>query len=418
MQLFFLNPGPAVAGTGKPNYYGGAQAITDYSSLIWTERFRDYGEFQLNIPRASPSSEILWPGRLLGIQESHQVMLAETQQEQVNEQGYREMIITGRSAEAIIEDRVLWAPQGTTLTLAREYSDLDAALVYIWQAVMNSTTTDVGYTVPRPVQICAYNAISSALVTDSVKVQTTPYHKINVDVGQIGPVVRQFLLAGKYGLRCLRPPTDVTGIYSVTVDPANGPNKGAITKSSLSGTNNNLRFDVYQGIDRSKTPPTDDDFVYLSSEAGHLENIDVATTYKEFITNVVFGIDESHYYGNTSPLTHSVDFYERHRFVDVSSLTQGTAVGEYPSVISKALMDYWQTHTNRAILSADLTSKTPFVFGRDYNLGDTVMIRYKDRTRRALVDEYVRVDDGEGSKEYPRFVGWDEITEGAPVRDW
>jgi hypothetical protein len=418
MLLSILNPGSSIAPSAFP--YSGGQHINDYSSLIWTERFRDYGEFQLNIPFSNASANIFWPGQLLGIQESSHVMLAETQQEVVNDQGYRDVVVTGRSAESIIEDRVLWAPQGSTLTLARQYNDLDAALIYIWQAILNNTTSDVGYTVARPSNISVNGKLSDVMLTDSVyNGTTTGLQKILVNLGQIGPTVRNFLLASNLGLRCVKPPSNVVGIYSVTVDPVNGANKGAITKTLLAGNSleTRLRFDVYKGTDRSVTNPVSVALVYLSSEAGHLDNVNVATTYREFVTNTVHGIDSTHYYGSTTSVPMTADFRIRHRYIDASSLVSGMAVADYPAVIAKDQQRYFQEHCNRAVLTADLTINSPFIYGRDYFLGDTVMLRYKDRTRRSLVNEYTRIDDAEGTREYPGFIAWDDIRAGV-LNDW
>lgn len=417
MHLFVINPGTGIA--ASPHPYRGGRVINDYSSLIWTERFRDYGEFQMNIPRTASSADIFFPGLLLGIQESNQVMLAETQQEQVNDQGYRDVIVTGRTAESIIEDRVLWAPQGSTLTLARQYTYLDAALLYIWGAVQNSSTSDVGYTVARPSQISVNSKISDSIVTDSSKLFGTSMsvQKINVSIGQMGPLIRKFLHAASCGLRCIRPISSVNGVYSITVDPANGTGKGIITRAAMSGNTDKLRFDVYKGTDRSISPPTSDNMVYISEEAGHLDNVNVATTYREFITNAVHGVDSTHYYGSTTSLTKKGDFGIRHRYIDASQLVSGMAVADYTPIIAQAQKDYYQSHSNRAILDADLTTNTPFIFGTDYYLGDTVMLRYKTRTRRSLVNEYTRIEDLEGSRAYPGFLGWDEITAGA-VHDW
>lgn len=416
MHLFILNPGSGVS--PSPHPYRGAQSISDYSSLVWTERFRDYGEFQINIPRSALSATRFWPGTLLGIQESDQVMLVETQRERVNSQGYLELILTGRSAESIIEDRVLWAPQGTTFTLARQYNDLDAALLYLWGAVLNDTTNDVGYTVPRPTYISTGAKISDLILTDSLPSNSGFYHKINVNPGQMGPTIRQFLIDGGFGLRCVRPPSNVQDIYSVTVDPVNGPNKGMITRTRLAGTTTKLRFDVYAGVDRSIMPPTQDQAVFLSTEAGHLENVDVATTYREFVTSTVFGVDASTYYPAITSVAFDADFGVRQRFLDASSLVQGMTVAEHPPIISRAQQLYFQSHTNRAVLTADVAQDMPFAYGVDYGLGDTVMLRYKDRTRRVLVNEYTRVDDHEGSRAYPGFLAWDEIVVGGAVRDW
>lgn len=411
MQLTILN--------SNPNPYLAGQIVNDYSSLIWTERFRDYGEFQLIMPKSSPNAKEFWPGRLLGIKESNCVMLAETQQEKINEAGYREVTVTGRSADSIMEDRVLWAPQGSTSTLTRQYSYLDACLLYIWQAVANDSISDVAYSVDRPAEISDTNAIPNAIVTDSTIATQLTQHKIRVDLGQIGPQVRQGLNAAGCSVRCIRPPSDVSKAMKVTVDTANGANKGQITRSIPSATDaaTMLRFDVYQGTDRVKAGP---EMVYLSVESGQLENANVATSYKEFVTRAVHGVDSTHYYGSQTPLATDQlisPFIHRHRFVDASGSTQGAPVGDYPEIVDRLEAAFYRDHVNKAFLDADMTDGSQFTFGTHYFLGDTIMLKYFDRTRRVLVNEFTRVDDLEGIRSYPTFLAWDAI-DGQLVRDW
>jgi Siphovirus ReqiPepy6 Gp37-like protein len=411
--LFILNPSSAVAETPGP-YFGGA-LVDDYSSLVWTERYLDYGEFQLNIP-AQKAVRPFYPGTLFGIDSSPCVMLAESQQESVNDEGYPEIVITGRSAESILENRVLWAPHGSDLTLARTYTYLDAALLYIWGGLLNGTTSDVGYTVARPAEISLNSKITDAILTDSSPATSLTPQKITVALGQVGPKVREFLTKAGRGIRCVRPVSNVDGVQQISVDPANGANKGLITRTPMSGVTWSLRFDVYSGIDHANPPPGYD-VVYFSSEAGHLDDIDIKTTYKEFITNAVHSVDSTYYYGSSTPLETPHDFGVRHRYIDASQLVSGLTPPEYVPIITKDQHDFYQTHPNRAILDAKVTSGTPFVYGQHYNLGDLVMMRHIDRERRALVSEYTRIDDAEGFREFPGMIAFDDMTSGV-LRDW
>ena len=82
--------------------------IDSYSSIIWTDRYNEYGDFELCVPATTSSVKELKIDRYLRIQGSDHVMIIDTLQiDSGFEEGSR-LIVTGKSLESILERRIVW----------------------------------------------------------------------------------------------------------------------------------------------------------------------------------------------------------------------------------------------------------------------------------------------------------------------
>src|SRR5690606_27287164 len=82
------------------------EVIDRFESLIWTERYQAYGDFQLDIQSTNDSRTLLKTGMLLAMNESHRVMTVETVEDSVDSEGRKMLSVKGRSIESILEDRI------------------------------------------------------------------------------------------------------------------------------------------------------------------------------------------------------------------------------------------------------------------------------------------------------------------------
>ena len=80
--------------------------IDRFESLIWTERYTAYGDFQLVIFSTLESRAILTAGTRLAMSDSYRIMTIEDIENKVDSEGRQLLTVTGRSLEAILEDRV------------------------------------------------------------------------------------------------------------------------------------------------------------------------------------------------------------------------------------------------------------------------------------------------------------------------
>lgn len=94
--------------------------IDEYKSLIWTERYNQYGDFEIHIPveSSSASKDLLqfnsqtkkniWSGYYASIQGSNRLMILEQFRLTYDSDEGSILIITGRSLESILMRRIIW----------------------------------------------------------------------------------------------------------------------------------------------------------------------------------------------------------------------------------------------------------------------------------------------------------------------
>lgn len=76
-----------------------------FESLIWTERFSAWGDFEINLFSTPETRRLLPAGTRLALSESYRVMVVEFIEDAKNDDGKEMLKVTGRSLEAIMEDR-------------------------------------------------------------------------------------------------------------------------------------------------------------------------------------------------------------------------------------------------------------------------------------------------------------------------
>ena len=54
------------------------EIFDDFQSLIWTERYSEWGDFELVAPSGLSSTSALQQGAVIGLNESYRVMMVET----------------------------------------------------------------------------------------------------------------------------------------------------------------------------------------------------------------------------------------------------------------------------------------------------------------------------------------------------
>ena len=77
-----------------------------YISLIWTDRYTAYGDFELVTTNSQEARGLFKDGTKLGIYSSDRVMLVETVEETRSDSGENLLKIKGRSLESIMEQRI------------------------------------------------------------------------------------------------------------------------------------------------------------------------------------------------------------------------------------------------------------------------------------------------------------------------
>ena len=80
--------------------------IDVYRSLIWTDRMRAWGDFELVLNTSTKDKSRFVMGTRLAMNESDRIMVVETVEDSTDDQGIATLKVTGRSLEMILESRL------------------------------------------------------------------------------------------------------------------------------------------------------------------------------------------------------------------------------------------------------------------------------------------------------------------------
>lgn len=83
-------------------------ALDIYDSLIWTERYSSYGDFEIYLPVTSAMLVNLTPGNHIWERASKRVMIIEGRQITSDPENGNKLTIIGRSLESILDRRIIW----------------------------------------------------------------------------------------------------------------------------------------------------------------------------------------------------------------------------------------------------------------------------------------------------------------------
>ncbi len=374
-------------------------------SLIWTERFQALGDFELHTQNI-PGVRALLPERsMCTLRDTNEVMWVDSHEIDVNDDGVDELVVKGRSLEWILMRRV-WknAKYGKKITMQKKYSTRKAVEVWVWNAICNGTGND---RIKDGASYPAANQLPNVIVTDSIPPSGDGSDKARkVQNGPIYDQMLTFLSSGHYGVRIIRP--NGTKGRKVHIDADGTYNVDSVDNIS------DLRFDFYKGRDISGK-------VVFSWKAGHLDGPTYLWSSEQLMTGAfVDGDPRDHYYTDPDIVPGTNTGWNRlDGYVDGGSkedLTQGGSEsdGDFAARKAASADDFEQSLEDLGLrtvrkdgahidtLDAQISPNINFKYGKDYKLGDRVMVqgRYGAREKK-WVTEFIRAQDADGYSAYP-----------------
>ena len=337
-----------------------ADLIEDYDSLIWTERFRPAGDFELITPHVKKTRAALPLGSCLSLLDSFEVMIVETHDITTSEDGKTVLKVTGRTFESFFENRITLlnedpissATDETNAVIMKDQTAAIAAAQNLYYSTIDML--DNNNVIPKVIP-SATGTVSGFPPADRFIGRNNTYAE-----------VLKLLEEENLGIKCRRPV----------------PGEDAI------------RIQIYLGEDKSKEIALDvsaGHFIgairYLWSIKGYKNAVHVAS--KNYFVKVFadgFG------YSGTS---HRTDL------LDLSDITQ---IGDtVPDMLRAKGRAYLNEHRRTAYFEGSVSPNIPYKYNVDYGLGDKLLTRSEeyDITQTMQVVEYVRVEDEEGERGYP-----------------
>lgn len=341
--------------------------VDDFVSLIWTERFRAYGDFEMIIDSSLENRQNFVSGVKLALNESYRVMLVETVEDSTDDEGRRLLKVRGRSLEAILEER-----------LAREsMSDLTANPKWV--------ITDAPMTIARKLfrDICILGLLHESdyipLVSEGSNIfpDGTIPEPAEIVTYEIEPMTLYSAI------------TSISELYLFGFRLIRNRDIG------------NLFFDVYMGSDRT-TQQTVLPAVVFSESLDSLQNttqLSSIANYKN-VAYVLSPVGSAVVYPDD--VNPSVEGFQRRVLLvkadDITDPDPPTASAQMIQRGKEELAKYRQFFG----FDGEINQNSQYVYGRDYNLGDLTEFQTTDGPLNIMqVTEQIFVSDSEGDRSYP-----------------
>lgn len=345
-------------------------AVIDvFNSMIWTERWRDKGDFELVVDSSPAMRSLLKTGKQLVITESDRVMEVEFVEDTHDSEGKKTLKVTGPSLERILENRV--ATEG--MAGLGDSSD--------W--VITGTPGDIARHIFQ--KICVEGILSASDIVPFIKPGSlyTP--------GSIGETATLFNAA-----------IPISSVFSAIKDLCDQYELGFRLVRNYDKSE--LYFDIYSGDNRtsqqtSLTP------VIFSPELENMKNTTEVNSITEY-KNVAYVFSkfgsEIVYADNVTAETSG--FARRVMFVDANDVDE-PAGANLTSILRNKGLDALAKARPITAFDGEIDQYTEYKYGRDYYLGDLVEMRNSDgATNQMRVTEQIFVSDGEGDRSYPTLA--------------
>lgn len=307
--------------------------IDEYSSLIWTEKYYEAGDFELYLPASSSMWNLLKPDYYISIMESNTLMIIEKRKIEYSGDEGLYLAVSGRCLKSILQRRIAW---GSYSLQGGNFQNYIHNFLN-WSIIQPSNTN-------RKINNFIFLENSDPRVT----IQT---------------------LTGQYV---------GTNLYALISEECKERNLGFSVDITDDGQ---FRFKLYSGVDRSFAQSTNDYVIFsrsfenLRSSEYEEDKTDLYNT--AYIGGEGEGKDRTFtYYGNMKGLD------RREIFVDSSSISsnvngdnqQAISTSQYISLLRSSGRAELGKHTTSNEISVEIENQGNYVLGRDYFLGDFVQI--------------------------------------------
>lgn len=348
------------------NNFNGLQVVEGYGSLIWSDRYDEFGDFELLVLPTSENLVLFQQGYYLALESSEHVMIIESVEVKTDDVEGDFVYVKGRSFESILFRRIVW-----------DQTILSGNLQTEVQRLLNE------------------NAISPVVGARDIPGLAF--------ASSVDPDITSLTIDGQY-----------CGEYLYDVISSICKSRNIGFKIVPNTTYTVYNFSLYAGTDRSYNQSTND-YVIFSPTFDNVVKSDYFTSDVILKTvGLVFGEGEG-----TDRLTATVvdgsgggsGLARREIAVDGSDLSKTTSGGTLTDPDYLYLLDQRGQEAlsqNRIVnhFEGEIVPDILYIYGEDFFMGDIVQIenRYGNGGSSRVV-EFVFSNDSSGSNFYPTFSG-------------
>lgn len=345
-----------------------------FESLIWTERWASWGDFQITIFSTYESRSYFKAGTLLSLSHSRRVMRVETVEDTTSSLGVKMLKVKGRSIEIILEDRS--AVSFNTATPRMPLATWD--LIGVPAGVMRTVVHD----------ICVTGTASEHdRITNLVEARH-PDIPADTIAEPIDPIA--VMLEPK-------------SVYEVLTNLSNTWVLGF--RLLLNDNTGQLYFDVYAGSDRTSTQMVLEPVIF-SPELDNLQDTTELQTI-EGAKNIAYVISPHGFLEVVAPnVPDDVEDFERSVLTVIASdIPDGLSPEDLELALRQRGKEALSEFRAFQAFDGEINQRSQYLYNRDYYLGDLVETRNQDGVANQMrVSEQIFVSDKTGERAYPTLT--------------
>jgi len=341
--------------------------INGATSIMWAERYRVPGEFEIIAPLSTDLMNFLPIGTLISHVDTYEVMIVENQEITEDSKGDPTIKITGRSLEAYFDNRIVG------MNLARQSSTI-AEYILLSDSTWNQTVKVINDHIGNATNVDDNipNVVAVASVTG-----TGTFEQRSIKHMPLSQAILEIMAIDDLGVKTIRRNT-----FGV-------PN----------GSTTNTNVVIYRGVDRTAS-------VIFSWKAGDLTAAEYLFSDKNMKNSaVVIGR-----YINTVYDTVGVTKYSRRSVIvdggDIDGIYNAPPTGaQLTDVINKMQVRGKQELESQNLVTitrADLADISRYQYRKDFDVGDLISLDSNyGRISTMRITEYVEIMDENGETGHP-----------------
>jgi hypothetical protein len=359
------------------------QVVDRFQSLIWTERFRSLGDFQLTVHATNDNRKTFVEGVKFAMNDSWRVMEIETVADAIDTDGRATLKVVGPSFENLLTQRIARYSLSDDLDTKWISSDVPAAIAReIFHHICVAGTLSANDVIPF------INEGSTLFPTDTID-EPTGTIDYEMDPMTVYDAIKKLCDVYDMGFRLVRN-------YDLS----------------------ELWFDIYMGSDRT-SQQTDYPAVIFSAALDNLQNTSQVSTNNTY-KNVAYVISPVGTRVVYSPdVDSSVAGFDRRVMVVTASDITDVVPADANARMDQRGYEELAKARRFSGFDGEMNQNSQYKYGTDYFLGDLVELRNTQGGKSVMqVTEQIFVSDKEGERSYPtleiqRFVipgSWDDAS--------
>ncbi|HEY2455586.1 MAG TPA: hypothetical protein VGI71_23825 [Scandinavium sp.] len=353
------------------------EVIEGFESVIWTERYFAFGDFQIITKSTVSSRSQLAPETWITRKGSNYVAIVDTVTDDTADDGTRLITVTGKTLEALLDDRVAmpaltdttttpnWVLSGTPTVIANE----------LFNAVCVRTVFDTHDSIP-------FYTFGTLLPTGSIP-QPTDNITLTAAPDTLYNTLQKLCSTYNLGFRLVK-----------------------------DGDKGRIYFEIYTGNDLT-TGQTVRKPVIFGPNMENLSKISYLSSTAPF-KSVAYVFAQNGSRMVFAPGANLSGSGRDRRVLLVNSNNNGVAGPDLDAALQQEGMMALAAQRNIYSFDGQLPPNSPYIYGTDYNLGDVVEERNDlNQGNFMLITEQIFSSDNTGEHAYPTLTLVDTITPGS-----